>query len=55
MYFGSYGIQNPWLNKSLKSPVSEDPSKCNMVYEPKHCLNLSHSTISISIDHYEGN
>ena len=26
-----------WLNKSLKSPVSEDPSGSNMVKETKHC------------------
>ena len=37
MYFGGYGLQKPWFDKSLKSPVSEYPSKCNMVNEPKHC------------------
>ena len=27
MYFGSYGLRKPSLDKCLKSPVSEDPSK----------------------------
>ena len=26
-----------WLDKFLKSPVSEDPSTSNMVNVPKHC------------------
>ena len=26
-----------WLDKCLKSPVSEDPSKSNMVNGPKYC------------------
>ena len=39
MYFGNYGLWRPWLDKYLKSPVSEDPSKWNMVNGPKHCWN----------------
>ena len=35
MYFRNYGLQNTWLDKCLKSPVSEDTSKSNMVKEPK--------------------
>ena len=27
MYFGSYGLRAPWLDKCLKTRVSEDPSK----------------------------
>ena len=27
MHFGSYGLRKLWLNKCLKSPVSEDPWK----------------------------
>ena len=36
MYFGSYGLRKPCLDKCLKSPVSKEPSKCNMVNRPKH-------------------
>ena len=31
-----------WLDKCLKSPVSEDASTSNMVNVPKHCRNLHH-------------
>ena len=37
MYFGSYGLRKPWLDEGLKCPVSEDPSKCNMVNRSIHC------------------
>ena len=37
MHFGSYGVRKPWLDKCLKSPVDDYPSKSNMVNEPKHC------------------
>ena len=44
-----------WLDKCLKSPVSEDPSTSNMVNMPKHCRNLHHNTFIIFIDHCQGN
>ena len=44
-----------WLDKCLKSPVSEDPSTNNMVNAPKHVLNLHHSTFIIFIVQYQGN
>ena len=34
MYFQNYGLQETCLDKCLKSPVSEDPSKSNVVYGP---------------------
>ena len=37
MYFGSYGLRKLWIDEGLKCPVSEDPSKCNMVKGSKHC------------------
>ena len=40
MYFRTYGLPKRWLDQCLKSPVSEDPSKINMVNTTKHC---SHS------------
>ena len=55
MYFRNYGLQKPCLDKCLKSPVSEDPSKSNMVKGPKHCSNLNHTTFGIFIDKCEGN
>ena len=37
MLFQNYGLRKMWLDKCLESPVSEDPSKSNMVSTPKHC------------------
>ena len=37
MYFPNYRLRKPWLDKYLKSPVSEDPSKSSMEKGPKHC------------------
>ena len=31
MYFCSFGLQKTWLDNCLKKPVSEDPSRSNMV------------------------
>ena len=36
MYFRKYGSRKTWLNKCLKSPVSDDRSTFNMVNWPKH-------------------
>ena len=53
MYFQNYGLAKTWLDQCLKSPVSEYPSKNNMVKAPKHCSNLKDSTFTILIDHWE--
>ena len=37
MYFRNYGLENPRLDKCLKIPVSEDPSKSSMVNGHKDC------------------
>ena len=37
MYFRNYGLRNTWLTKSVKSPISEDPSGKNKVNWTKHC------------------
>ena len=55
MHFLTYGIQKTWLHKCLKNPVSEDPSRSNMVNAPKHCRNLNGSIFIIFIDHFEAN
>ena len=44
-----------WLDKCLKSPVSEDPSTRNMLNVPKSCYNLHHSAFVIFIVHWQGN
>ena len=45
MYFRNYGLPKTWLDQSLKSPVSEDPTKSNMVNVPKHCSNLKETSL----------
>ena len=41
-----------WLDKCLKSTVSEDPSTSNMVKVPKHCWILHHITFIRYFDHF---
>ena len=55
MYFGNYGLPKKWLDQCLKSPVSEDPSKRNMVNAPKNSSNLKNSTFTNFVDHWEVN
>ena len=45
MYFRNYGLPKTWLDQCLKSPISEDPTKRNMVNAPKHCSNLKDSSL----------
>ena len=55
MYFRYYKLQNKWLEKCLKSPISEDPLTGNMVNDLEHCWNLHDGSFIIFIDHCEGN
>ena len=41
--FWTYGLRKSWLDKCLKSPVSEDPLTSNIVNRPKHCSKLNNS------------
>ena len=50
MYFWTYSLRKTWLDKCLKSPVSEDPLTSNMVNGQKHCWNVEDSTFAIFID-----
>ena len=50
MYFWIYGARNTSLEKCLKSPLSEDSLKTDMVNGSKHCRNLNGSTFAIFID-----
>ena len=45
MYFRNYGLPKTWLDQCLKSPVSEDPTKSNMVNAPKHSSNLKDTSL----------
>ena len=36
MYFWTDRLRQTWLDKYLKSPISENPSNSNMVTRPKH-------------------
>ena len=43
------------LDQCLKSPVSEDPSKSNLLNRPNHCSKLMDISFTICSDHWEGN
>ena len=43
--FHNYGLPKTWLDQCLKSPVSEDPTKSNMVNAPKHGSNLKDTSL----------
>ena len=45
MYFQNYGLPKTWLDQCLKSPVSEDPTKSSIVNAPKHCSNLTDTSL----------
>ena len=45
MSFRNYGLPKTWLDQSLKSPLSGDPTKSNMVMAPKHCSNLKDTSL----------
>ena len=49
------GLRKTWLDKSLKSPVSDNRFTGNLVNGPKHCFNVNHRTVPILIDHCGGN
>ena len=53
MYFRNYGLPKTWLDQCLKSPISEDPTKSNMVNAPKHSSNLRDTSFTIFINHWE--
>ena len=55
MYFGNYGLPKTWLDRCLKSPVSEYPAKINMTNAPKHCSHLKDNPSTTLIDHREAN
>ena len=50
MCFWTCGLQKAWLDKSLKSPVSEDPSTSNTVNRYKNCSKLNDRIFTIFND-----
>ena len=54
MYFQNFELRKKWVDKYLKTTVSEDPSTSNMVNEPKHIWNLDDSMFTIFVDYCEG-
>ena len=55
MYFRIYRLPKKWLDKCIKTPVSEEASTNNIVNRPKHTCILGDSTFTIFIEHFEGN
>ena len=55
MYVRNYGLRKTWLDKCLKSVVSQYLSRSNMVNRPKLCSNMKAGTFTRFIDHCEGN
>ena len=53
--FWTYRLRKTWLDKCLKSDISEDPSTSNIVNSPRHCWSLNGSTFTKFFDHSEDN
>ena len=54
MYFRKYLLRKTWLDKCLKSRVSENPYTDNAANVSKHCCNRNGSSFIIFINHCQG-
>ena len=54
MYLRKSRFRKIWLDKWLKSRISEDPYTENAANVSKHFWNLNDSTFTIFINHWEG-
>ena len=54
MYFRKYQLRRTWLDKRLKSRVSEDSLTDNIANGSKHCCNFNDTTFTIFINHCVG-
>ena len=54
MYFRAYRLRKTWLDKCLKSQVSENLLTGNAVNGSKNCFSLNDSIFTTFIDHCEG-
>ena len=52
--FWKYGLRKIWLDKCLKSRVSEDAERDNTANGSKQCSSLNDCTFTIFINHSEG-
>ena len=55
MYLRNYGLCKKWLDKWLKTPVSDQTSASNIVNEPEHFSILDDSMFTKFIDYCEVN
>ena len=55
MSFGDCRLRKTWLDKCLKSCVSQDPSTDHMANGSKHCCNVNNSIFTIFINHSGAN
>ena len=55
MYFWTSRLRKTWLDKYLKSLVSEDRSTSNTGNTLKQCWNLNDRNLTIFVDHSEDN
>ena len=55
MYFWDYRLRMTWLDKCLKSSVSEETLKNSMVNRANHYSKRNGSTFTKTIDPSEGN
>ena len=55
MYFLTYGHPTTWMDKCLKSPVSDDPSTSNMLNGTKHFSKPKFTIFATFIDPCEYN
>ena len=54
MFFRKYRLRKTWLDKSLKSRVSQEPYRENNENGSKHCKNRNDSTFTRFNNHCEG-
>ena len=54
MFFRKYRLRKIWLDKYLKSRVSEYPETDDTANWSKHCSDRNHGTFTIFINHCQG-
>ena len=55
MYSRKHWLRKTYLDKCLKSRISEDPSTNNLENGSKHCCNMSDSSFIMLINRDKGN
>ena len=52
LYLLNYWLQETWLLKCVKGPVSKHPLAVNVLTDPKYCWNLHGSTFILFLHHF---